>query len=67
MLHALTLYCIFVDEEQVAGGNLKTISKEARDILQQLDKDYKPKEVQKEDKKLADKFNAVSMQYAVTI
>uniref|UniRef100_A0A1B6CWT2 RING-type E3 ubiquitin-protein ligase PPIL2 n=1 Tax=Clastoptera arizonana TaxID=38151 RepID=A0A1B6CWT2_9HEMI len=51
------------DEEEVSDrGNpeahLKTVSKEARDILDELNREYKPPEQKLEDKKIADKFNA---------
>lgn len=33
---------------------------EAREILEELNRDYKPPEIKEEEKKVADKFNAVS-------
>lgn len=51
------------DEETIlARGNpearLKTVSNEARDILDELNREYKAPEVKPEEKKVADKFNA---------
>ncbi|XP_054258286.1 RING-type E3 ubiquitin-protein ligase PPIL2-like [Macrosteles quadrilineatus] len=50
------------EEELEAKGNpearLKTVSKETRDILDTLNREYKAPEVKNEEKKIADKFNA---------
>ncbi|PSN47120.1 Peptidyl-prolyl cis-trans isomerase-like 2 [Blattella germanica] len=45
-----------VDKDPAA--NLKTVSMETREILEELKREYKPPEVKEEDKKVADKFNA---------
>ena len=50
-------------EEEIAErkdpqGRLKTISMETKEILTQLEKDYKEPEVKVEEKKVADKFNS---------
>ncbi|XP_050096031.1 RING-type E3 ubiquitin-protein ligase PPIL2 [Anopheles aquasalis] len=45
-------------ERKDPHGRLKKISSETKDILQQLEKDYKPAEEQKEERQVADKFNA---------
>lgn len=48
-----------------ARGNpearLKTISNETRDILDELKREYKAPEVKQDEKKVADRFNAVSV------
>uniref|UniRef100_A0A1B6I137 RING-type E3 ubiquitin-protein ligase PPIL2 n=1 Tax=Homalodisca liturata TaxID=320908 RepID=A0A1B6I137_9HEMI len=50
------------EDELEAKGNpearLKTVSKETRDILDELNREYKAPEVQASEKKVADKFNA---------
>lgn len=55
---------IFSVEEIEAKSNpearLKTVSKETRDILDELNREYKAPEVKQVEKKVADKFNAVS-------
>ncbi|XP_058460992.1 RING-type E3 ubiquitin-protein ligase PPIL2 [Malaya genurostris] len=45
-------------ERKDPQGRLKTISMETRDILTQLEKDYKSPEEKTEEHKVADKFNA---------
>jgi hypothetical protein len=49
-----------VGPEKDTAGNLKTVSVETREILEELNRDYKPPEIKEEEKKVADKFNAVS-------
>lgn len=52
-------FCIIVPEKDTAG-NLKTVSMETREILEELNRDYKAPEIKEEERKVADKFNAVS-------
>nr|CAD7452971.1 unnamed protein product [Timema tahoe] len=40
------------------SANLKTVSSETRDILEELNREYKEPEVKLEEKKVADKFNS---------
>nr|CAD7399038.1 unnamed protein product [Timema cristinae] len=40
------------------SANLKTVSSETRDILEELNREYKAPEVKLEEKKVADKFNS---------
>ncbi|XP_055628173.1 RING-type E3 ubiquitin-protein ligase PPIL2 [Toxorhynchites rutilus septentrionalis] len=53
---------VLTEEEQAEKkdpqGRLKTISMETREILTQLEKDYKAPEVKQAEHKMADKFNA---------
>jgi hypothetical protein len=49
-----------VEPEKDTAGNLKSVSMEAREILEELNRDYKAPEIKEEEKKVADKFNAVS-------
>lgn len=57
------------DEETIKArsdpnARLKTVSTETKEILEELEKDYKPKEEEKAaEAKKADKFNAVSLIY----
>lgn len=44
--------------EKEFGGNLKSVSMETREILEELNRDYKAPEIKEEEKKVADKFNA---------
>jgi hypothetical protein len=49
-----------IGSEKDIAGNLKSVSMETREILEELNRDYKAPEIKEEDKKVADKFNAVS-------
>jgi hypothetical protein len=51
--------CVVVPEKDTAG-NLKSVSTETREILEELNRDYKAPEIKDEGRKVADKFNAVS-------
>jgi len=53
------LFCVIVPEKDTAG-NLKSVSMETREILEELNRDYKAPEIKEEERKVADKFNAVS-------
>lgn len=58
------LYFYYLEEIEAKGNpeaRLKTVSKETRDILDTLKREYKSPEVINEEKKVADKFNAVSV------
>ncbi|KDR06370.1 peptidyl-prolyl cis-trans isomerase-like 2 [Zootermopsis nevadensis] len=44
--------------EKDTAGNLKSVSMETREILEELNRDYKIPDVKEEEKKVADKFNA---------
>lgn len=46
------------EPEKDTAGNLKSVSMEAREILEELNRDYKAPEIKEEEKKVADKFNA---------
>jgi len=52
-------FCVIVPEKDTAG-NLKLVSMETREILEELNRDYKAPEIKEEERKVADKFNAVS-------
>lgn len=48
-----------IGSEKDSGGNLKSVSMETKEILEELNRDYKAPEMKEEEKKVADKFNAV--------
>ena len=51
------MYITEVDKD--SSANLKTVSMETREILEELKREYKAPEAKEEVKKVADKFNAV--------
>jgi hypothetical protein len=57
--YQLDIFCVIGSEKEF-GGNLKSVSMEAKEILEELNRDYKVPEIKEEEKKVADKFNAVS-------
>jgi hypothetical protein len=54
------VFCHVIEPEKDAAGNLKSVSVETREILEELNREYKAPEIKEEEKKVADKFNAVS-------
>ncbi|KAJ4439457.1 RING-type E3 ubiquitin-protein ligase ppil2, partial [Periplaneta americana] len=46
------------EPEKDPAANLKSVSMETKEILEELNREYKAPEVKKEEKKVADKFNA---------
>jgi hypothetical protein len=54
------IFLCVVGPEKDTAGNLKSVSVETREILEELNRDYKAPEIKEEEKKVADKFNAVS-------
>jgi peptidyl-prolyl cis-trans isomerase-like protein 2 len=59
-LDILDIFSYVVGREKDTAGNLKSVSMETREILEELNRDYKTPDVKEEEKKIADKFNAVS-------
>lgn len=60
MHQLLAIFSYVVVPEKDTAGNLKSVSMETREILEELNRDYKIPDVKEEEKKVADKFNAVS-------
>jgi hypothetical protein len=56
----LDIFSHAIGPEKDTAGNLKSVSMETREILEELNRDYKTADVKEEEKKVADKFNAVS-------
>jgi peptidyl-prolyl cis-trans isomerase-like protein 2 len=56
-------FFVVLESEKDVSGNLKSVSVETREILEELNRDYKAPAIKEEEKKVADKFNAVSVKY----
>jgi hypothetical protein len=54
-----------VESDKDTCGNLKSVSMETREILEELNRDYKAPAIKEEEKKVADKFNAVSFLFYI--